>query len=69
MTDFHNSLFKKRYIPDKIIILHFVLYGHVTCSLTFKAELRVRDFENRVLRRKSPLLKSVNLWVLKFEMT
>jgi hypothetical protein len=28
-----------------------VLYGHETCSLTFREEHRLRVFENRVLRR------------------
>jgi hypothetical protein len=35
----------------KTIILHVVLYGHETLSLTLREEHRLRVFENRVLRR------------------
>ena len=34
----------------RIIILHFVLYGCETWSLTLREERRLRVFENRVLR-------------------
>jgi hypothetical protein len=36
---------------QKIIILHVVLYGCETWSLTLREEHRLRVFENRVLRR------------------
>ena len=35
----------------RTIILHVVLYGRETWSLTLKEERRLRVFENRVLRR------------------
>jgi hypothetical protein len=35
----------------KTIILHVVLYGCETLSLTLREEHRLRVFENRVLRR------------------
>jgi len=35
----------------RTIILTFVLYGFETWSLTLREELRLRVFENRVLRR------------------
>jgi hypothetical protein len=35
----------------KTIILHVVLYGCETLSLTLREEQRLRVFENRVLRR------------------
>jgi hypothetical protein len=35
----------------KTIILPVVLYGCVTWSLTLREEHRLREFENRVLRR------------------
>jgi hypothetical protein len=35
----------------KTIILHAVLYGCETWSLTLREEHRLRVFENRVLRR------------------
>jgi hypothetical protein len=35
----------------KTIILHVVLYGCDTLSLTLREERRLRVFENRVLRR------------------
>jgi hypothetical protein len=34
------------------IILHVVLYGFETWSLTLREERRLRVFENRVLRRE-----------------
>lgn len=36
---------------QKTIILCVLLCGHGTCSVTVKEELRLRAFENRVLRR------------------
>jgi len=36
----------------KTIILHVVLYGSETWSLTLRGEHRLRVFENRVLTRK-----------------
>ena len=36
---------------DRTIILPVVLYGCETFSLTLREELRLRVFENRVLRR------------------
>jgi hypothetical protein len=36
----------------KILILHVVLYGRETWSLTLREEHRLRVFENMVLRRK-----------------
>ena len=47
-------LFRSMYIVDMIyrtIILHVVLYGCKSWSLTLKEERRLRVFENRVLRR------------------
>jgi hypothetical protein len=35
----------------RTIILHVVLYGRETCSLTLREERSLRVFENRVLRR------------------
>ena len=35
----------------KTIILPVVLYGCETCSLTLRKESRLREFENRILRR------------------
>ena len=46
-----RSISKKRKIKIyKTIILPVVLYGCETWSLTLRAELRLRVFENRVLR-------------------
>jgi hypothetical protein len=35
----------------KTIILPVILYGCETCYLTLREEHRLREFENRVLRR------------------
>ena len=50
---FSSSLLSKK-LKIKIyrnIILHIVLYGCETWSLTLRDERRLRVFENRVLRR------------------
>jgi hypothetical protein len=41
----------RRFKINRTIILHVVLYGCGSWSLTLKKELRLRVFENRVLRR------------------
>jgi hypothetical protein len=50
-----------RYLKIRIYktpILPVVLYGCATCSLTLREVLRLRKFENRVLRRIFGLKKA-----------
>ena len=44
-------MYIRRFKINRTIILHVVLYGCGSWSLTLKKELRLRVFENRVLRR------------------
>ena len=46
-----SSLLSKHIKNNRIIILSVVLYGCETWSLTLREELKLRVFENRVLRR------------------
>jgi hypothetical protein len=45
------ALRESNYIQYRTIILHVVLYGCETCSLTLREEHTLRVFENRVLRK------------------
>ena len=54
MQNLLSSSFLSRTLKIKIyrtIILPIVLYGCETWSRTLREELRMREFENRVLRR------------------
>jgi len=48
---FQFAIQKFKNLDYKTIILPVVLYGCETRSLTLREELRLRVFENRVLRR------------------
>ena len=48
---FHFAIQKLKIKIFRTIILHVVLYGCETWSLTLREERRLRVFENRVLRR------------------
>ena len=54
VQNFLSSSLLSKNIKIKIhrtIILHLVLYGHGTWLLILREECRLREFENRVLRR------------------
>jgi hypothetical protein len=52
MICFVKLISLNQYCFIRTIILHVVLYGCETWSLTVREECRLRVFENRVLRRK-----------------
>jgi hypothetical protein len=52
---FSSAVKKLKNLNYKTTILLLVLYGCLTWSLTLKEEHRLREFENRVVRRISGL--------------